>query len=787
MQQDVIKFESDDYDVVVRTTDNLQYSWQRFCGRVNQTDGVTPRTYCRYTSSQECEFSLFDIEKPYQTNLEPQGIGTNWDNLWPVMFETNAYQISIKFAKGIDGFKVLHVRKDVTDSFYADEQKLVGNVDFMNNPGVFRLEFEYVKDGRTQRAFVTFDVCSPKLDTHKDYKSILRTVEKEYNDIIYRYLATTLQQFSRGRIRNNIIWLQTFEQVVDDYLKNVRFIASNPNIKTRTHSLSRRADHIKHWTIPMEERYAEAEKENRHEERYFSYDEYENTIDTPENRFVKHTLDKIGDKLRKIIEKVLNNSVRDEELSDDYRKKWNNYAADIAKLQRHPFFKSVGRFEGMSGESLVLQNRQGYRQIYKDWLKLRRGIEIFDGAKNIGTLQIWEIYELWCFVKMKHLVREVMGIHTDMPDYEELLKEPKQSFLNPFTDSRLEHKIEFRYPEPSANDNSTFANQLRAHTGDVVELVYQHTYNRSGGKNGNDEIRTATTEQRPDIVLNIRKANGDIMLTYLYDAKYRVISDARLDKDFSDEDKAEQQQLNGGDYPPSDAINQMHRYRDAIYYGPNHDRYDAKEVIGGYILFPGRGDDNTLNKRYFSKSVSSVNIGAFPLLPNDNKEQEGKILRQHLKEILLEKTLSFDHTEKAIPQRGLRYVEEDKGRKVLMAITRTNDKYNWCVERNLYPMPLDVAHSNPDAMSAEYAYLHVADNGVLKHISRGKVQIMSDKDLAEKEYPSPTHKYYLVLTLTDRSLKNIHISKTKIKSFGAENKDGVFVKDLELITDNQEQ
>ena len=187
MQQDVIKFESDDFEVVVRTTDNLQYSWQRFCGRVNQTDGVTPRTYCRYTSSQECEFSLFDIEKHYQIDLEPQGSGTKWEGLWPVVFETNAYQICIKAKNVTEGFKILHIRKDVADCFYADDEKrtkLVGNVDFMNNPGLFRLEFEYVKDERPQSAFVTFDVCSPKLDTHRDYKSILQAVNKEYNDII---------------------------------------------------------------------------------------------------------------------------------------------------------------------------------------------------------------------------------------------------------------------------------------------------------------------------------------------------------------------------------------------------------------------------------------------------------------------------------------------------------------------------------------------------------------------------------------------------------------------------
>ena len=79
---------------------------------------------------------------------------------------------------------------------------------------------------------------------------------------------------------------------------------------------------------------------------------------------------------------------------------------------------------------------------------------------------------------------------------------------------------------------------MRAHAGDVVTLHYQHTFNR---RNSDDfGVHTATTEQRPDIVLNINKKDGsEILLTYLYDAKYRVVSDKRLDKDIEKEDLEE--------------------------------------------------------------------------------------------------------------------------------------------------------------------------------------------------------------------------------------------------------
>ena len=147
------------------------------------------------------------------------------------------------------------------------------------------------------------------------------------------------------------------------------------------------------------------------------------------------------------------------------------------------------------------------------------------------------------------------------------------------------------------------------HEGDIVTLHYQHTFNRRSGNNDDGMgINTATTEQRPDIVLNIRKDSGETVLTYLYDAKYRVINDKRLDRDFEQQDIDEEMIMPGGDYPPTDAINQMHRYRDAIYYS-KEEPYRSKEIIGGYILFPGRGNDEYIKRRYYSESIRSVNIG----------------------------------------------------------------------------------------------------------------------------------------------------------------------------------
>lgn len=83
-------------------------------------------------------------------------------------------------------------------------------------------------------------------------------------------------------------------------------------------------------------------------------------------------------------------------------------------------------------------------------------------------------------------------------------------------------------------------------------------------------------------------------------------------------------------------------------------------------MFPGRGDDDSINKRYFSESIRTVNIGAFPLTPNKDSDKEGLQLKKHLEEILMYKEIPMKHLDNAIPQRGLVYKEDKQESPVLL-------------------------------------------------------------------------------------------------------------------------
>ena len=810
MQKEVLRFVHPDYEVIVRTQD-ISYSWKRFKGRINHTRNtnpelVEPDKYCRYTSKDSCKLCLYKPIAECKTDDKvvkfPES--KEWDNLWPVVFETCKYQVRLLF-HGLDKEsmpEIRHVRKDVEDSFFYDEElngrdekSLTGELDFINEPGVFKLDFSYQKNGIRKEAYVTFDVVSPKLDTKNDYKSLLREVNKEYEDVIYRYLSITLQQFARGRLNSDATWMAAFQSVVDDYIKNVKRVIQNPHSQIAIYRTSRKAEQIKFWTPTMEERYGEVKKEGKLEECYFDYNEVRSTQNTMENRFVKHTLQTIGKRLSTVITTILN--ATQEELSERHCQMWKDYQASLYKLAKHPFFKSIERFDGMAQESLVLQNRTGYQQIYKDWLKLKRGIDFYNGAANIGTLQIWEIYELWCFIKMKKLVAEVLGIDKGKPSHEQLITEPKGTLLNPFEKSSSEHVVEYHYPKAEETDTDERKAELTAHEGDVVTLHYQHTFSRSSGKDGYGMgINTATTEQRPDIVLNIRKASGEVVLTYLYDAKYRVINDKKLDADFEEQDMSENMAMPGGDYPPTDAVNQMHRYRDAIYYSKEHEPYRSKEIIGGYILFPGRGDDEYVKKRYYSASVESVNIGAFPLLPNSYS-----LLKKHLEDILMKYASSEMHVAKAKPQRTLAYVtEEEKAGMssedlVMIAVAGSEEKRQWTFEKLWFNIPLDKIADSPWNL-AKYLLLKVKGErsvGNLCRIVRTKHDVWASEHLKQSGYPdTPSHPAYFMIRIrkpndTERELKKqiFNVRDVPVIYWGNKKMSFILVKmkDLQCLAD----
>ena len=729
---DVLRFECPDYRLTVSTA-TIEYAWERFERRV-KTDALG---YCDYRSSREGTLSLVDpkeLAKGVQ-ELNPEVVQTEWKERHPVLFETCEYQFAVEFQHLHDTAdekhrpRVRHRMKTVGENFkfYPNGKHsgiLVGAIDFLNSPGKFAFAFEYRDEQDSiQSGLMELYVASPKLDTKNDLRQITALINQEYENYVFDYLTLTFSSFSlvRAERNNSIIWLSIFRSVVDDYFKSVRFIMSRPNNKPVRKTYHARPERIRRWSQQEEERYRNLGTDA--DKHYFRYEQMENTVNTRENRFVKYSLHVLGKKFREVFSEV---SGLSKDMDAEERKNLAEYTRTFRQLETAGFFTKVGEFEGFRQESAILQQRSGYSQIYKAWLMLKNSLDLVDGKMDIGMKKIWELYEIWCFLVMKRLIAKVLDL--DLNDSEHV-REDKSQMLNTMVKSEMTHVVEF--------DNKA--------NGDVVRLEYQHTYNRS-----TKEFKTTTTEQRPDIVVTMRKTDG-FVLTYLYDAKYRVQDDKN---DCELDDGAD---IDIADYPMPDAINQMHRYRDAIYYAMKEDeRPRGKEIIGGYILFPGRTEGDAIENRYFYKSIKKVNIGAFPLLPADEEHRDDLVLcdllEKHLREILMENT-AYEQIKDSIPQKGLQYQEGGNGNGVALVMMEKYDDKQKNFSDGKIAVPIKLTESGMTLLENQsniaYVLFHTRKKEKNKHFFRVEsiVRVLS-KDDAEKEgyyFVQSTAKRYLCI------------------------------------------
>ena len=634
--------------VIQASSTDIGMSWRKFKVRAKQQP---PERYCNYVMASGGRLRVYNADSKVMNEVAE----ADWHEARPVFFEDHKYNLTLTFFDAAEEPRIIHPNKEVEAMFNtvqtaSGEYVVSSSLDFLNQPGHFALEFAYKNTANEHiQHRIEFDVLSPKLDTKHDLDIIIQQIRAEYGDLVFRYLTLTFQQFEMGREANNeLIWLSVFKQIVDSYVQAVRFIIHQPHNKMRQYEEYRRAERIKGWTPVLAERFSN-DRLNDEEQalrKYYRTEQTEATLDTRENRFVKYTLLCISERLSLLL-KRLGDGTSDSEIENLKEKQ-----KELEMLRRNSFFNSIGHFDGFRQQSMVLQQRSGYSQVYRYWIMLQNGLDLIQGDTSVGVQPIWRLYELWCFLKVKQLVSKVLGIDIHNKEhFEKYVHEDTQNAFDLFNGGSLSGHITYTNPK----------------NGDLVEVGYQYSFDRKGDEH---EMRSATTEQKPDIVMHIHKNEREITLTYLYDAKYSVRGDddATLG--------------NVQDEPKPETINAMHHYRDAIYYGKRGEQRFSKEIIGGYILFPGRMDEHRLLEQiqnhneqlpYFLKSIEEVNIGAYPLLPN---EESGLLLENHLRKVLLDESI-IEQLEVSVPQRGLYYTdtqpESVESRNVFTVTVRKTD------------------------------------------------------------------------------------------------------------------
>lgn len=534
-------------------------------------------------------------------------------NYQAVFFDNTDYIVCVEFDEAVTYAQLGSFLKEENEKSTFRRGVLSVFLNYGNDIGQSEIKLIYKKNGVLKEFVFNFTVLSTKLNYYEHWKKIIEDIELEYRMLSLDYMKKTFHSFvldNQGE-RPDLIWWSVFSAEQNKFIKAIKCIIERPRHKLHGTKVFQRAEKLKYIPKNIENEIAENRFNARH---LYNLDEHTLSNDTSENRFLKYALSEITSKyesLKSRIEKFKNLSIK-------FQNDLDTTLISLKKLQRHAFFRTVGCFKGLNQASLTLQKATGYCQVYRIWNILKKAYSLNDGIYRLQTKDIATLYEIWCYIEVAHIVKQLLGsdVETDYPN-------------------RMEMNNLFTF-ELGKGEHSRIL--FKKENVELAELIYNpKNSDKENSSVGIENIVVPTVVQKPDIVLQLSKneMGKNIKLTYLFDAKYRI----------------DNQLTNGVDTPPDDAINQMHRYRDAIYYKENCTNTLKKEVIGGYILFPGDGEKQNIEKSRFYKTINEVNIGAFPLKPCDNVNRS--LLEGFIRNLL--EHGPFDILDASIPQKGLFY------------------------------------------------------------------------------------------------------------------------------------
>lgn len=627
-----------------------------------------------------------------------------------VFFENTQYPVLIQGGDEVTDMSLVfsNVTKDAQLS--SDGNLLFGAVGFGNQVGKTDICLNYKKQGVAKSMRFTTEVLSYKMDYRSDMKWIIRDIEQEYSMLSFAFMRETYINFrTRRGESSDLIWWQIFQSCFDDICKACLQIINAPRRKLHDRVTYERQERLRWIGREMENEYMQFKDDPHH---LYRTNELCHTNDTVENRFLKFVMKETQQRFA-VVSQHIRNAVTKSKLMESRLKEMGE---ELQRLTCHPFFRSIGQFKGFAQDSLVMKKSVNYRTIYQKWIELMCGYELEEGVNKLETKDIAMLYEIWCFLKVKNIVADLLG-ETAVAHYKGRSLTPQFiRDLNWGTHS----EVTFLRTDDNVELASVMYNApVRENDSRVVSAISGTT--------------TFTTQQRPDIVLRLTKRQRDIQYTFLFDAKYRI-SDTHPDD---------------LDIPPSDAIDQMHRYRDAIYYVDPANQKPKREVIGGYVLFPGNYTREEFEQSRYYQSVKAIGIGAFPLRPSEgldvdpNSSEEA--LREQIAEWLKRSRMKTYLYKNVAPQHGLAYQDPDD---VVLVNYAHKDKLAKMKELGLcYLRTEEDAGAivlEPRALNARYLLLHNRTSGTLYKLKGSAPRFMSKESLQKKGFENLGHNYYIV-------------------------------------------
>lgn len=546
----------------------------------------------------------------------------------PLFFENKLYEFEFRFRHGryeAGSPAVLHRLQAVEEAFHyaAHTDSLRGSLNFANDVGWFRLKLTYTRAAKRIEQSIAFEVLPLKMDLHTDLVQIQQVIDRQYP--LWRFALshktdTELERSRQPHERFPLLWLAQFAGLREALQAGVRQILNAPHSRLLSKTDYCRAEPLQGRLTRRQEEAITTDQQQGLTQRRYRQQQRHLSADTPENRFVKRVLQHCVRELSRFAQRAATENAAPENsrLSASFFQALQDWQTPLQQQLNQPFFRDIGAFSGLNGTSLVLHQKAGYAAVYRVWLQLRMYLEVLGRHAAVSVKSVAELYEVWCFLEIRRVLTETLGFSEQMSTKAQLDRK------------RLERHL---------HDGIGSAFVLERADGVRLRLAHEPVIGRltKGLRQG---LVSWTTTQKPDILLDITLPDGQ-RLCWIFDAKYRI-----------------QEGAAGQDTAPDDAINQMHRYRDALIYADSRDAMQhtkSRPVFGAFVLFPGWFEQHgQINPA--QAAIDAVGIGSFPLLPGQPCLWLQQFLEQQLGKITPQQTAAYPQAD------ADRYFVQDAGR-----------------------------------------------------------------------------------------------------------------------------
>lgn len=570
----------------------------------------------------------------------------------PLFFEQSDYIVSARSLKGASlhfDHADKHIREAVGLVDDEEPDRLSGVINFGNEVGFSNLIFI---DDLGNRLLIQIEVFPSKLSYKEDYESIRNDINEMVESAAIDFINSTYSLGTISSSRNDVpaIFFALISQLFDKYYKSARVIMQKPNHKllkehvvVPNHKLKQTDNKTLIWLAKHPEQLKRTDK------KYVVNNalgvQKNVTYDTVENQLVKFMLTTTARRLIKFRRMYLL-SFKEPYKSADFvvLRKIDGMLAKINEQLKNPVFSEVSKIKGINTMSLVFQMAPGYRDLYRYFQLIQRGISFSGEIYSFSMKDTSTLYEYWCFIKLVNIMKKKYVLLDDSKD---IIKANRNGVTVTLSKSR---RSEVKF--------------LDTNTGDTFELIYNP-----------GEYPSDTVKQVPDNVLKLTKHSGvngrPAGFQYVFDAKYKV--EMNPDEHYPDKEKKPG--------PKVTDINTMHRYRDAIV--AKDGDFSEKLMFGAYVLFPYPNDEEEYRSHQFYKSIDTVNIGGVPFLPGKTK-----IAEELLTKLVGESDVSA--FERTILPKGIeeRLTKVDwKMEDVLVGSLSSKEQWEDCFTKNYYYVP----------------------------------------------------------------------------------------------------